>query len=136
MSRRRPKFPPNPIVSPGFIDLLKKMMEKDPDNRITMKEILLNPWINAGYPINAHDELIKDMKIMLEEQILDKPVLSIYQVSLVQHYLHSFRRRKAAREAEEKRQLEMRASGTGQSIRKKTSKFNFDMRKPILTAKM
>jgi len=37
------------------------------------------------------------MKIMLEEQILDKPVLSIYQISLIQHYVYKFRQRKMAR---------------------------------------
>lgn len=76
------------------------MMEKDPEKRITMKEILMNPWINAGYPINAHDELLKDMKILMEEHIMDKPVLSIYQITLIKHYVIRFRQRKAAREAE------------------------------------
>lgn len=63
---QEPEFPPNPCVSKGFIDLVKKMLQKDPEYRITMKDILLHPWVNTGYPMNAHDELLKDMKIMLE----------------------------------------------------------------------
>ena len=54
-SKPRPQFPPHPNVSQEFIDLLRNMMEKDADKRITMKEILLNPWINAGFSMNAHD---------------------------------------------------------------------------------
>jgi hypothetical protein len=81
------------------------MMAKDPEKQIAMKDILLHPWINAGYPMNAHDELLKDMKIMLEEQIRDKPVLSIYQIGLIKDYVYRFRARKAAREAEERKKL-------------------------------
>jgi hypothetical protein len=77
------------------------MMTKDPEKRIAMKDILLHPWVNAGYPMNAHDELLKDMK----EQIRDKPVLSIYQIGLIKDFVYRFKARKAAREAEERKKL-------------------------------
>lgn len=40
------KFPAKRKISPELQDLLKKMLEKDPEKRITLDEIIQNKWLN------------------------------------------------------------------------------------------
>ena len=46
----QPQFPPN--VSMTFKDLCSRMLEKDPNLRIKLSEILSHPWINQNSAIN------------------------------------------------------------------------------------
>jgi len=42
------KFPDTRDVSDEFVNLMSKMLEKDPFKRITIKELKENPWINMN----------------------------------------------------------------------------------------
>jgi serine/threonine protein kinase len=39
-------------VSPGLINIIKGMLEKDPSKRLTLDELKKDEWINQGFHIN------------------------------------------------------------------------------------
>ncbi len=41
-------FPASPPVSPELRDLVTRLLQKDPDSRITMPEIFRHPWVTLG----------------------------------------------------------------------------------------
>jgi serine/threonine protein kinase len=42
----KPKAPPH--ASPEAVDLLNKMLEKDPIHRITLEDVLKHPWLSSN----------------------------------------------------------------------------------------
>lgn len=71
LSRDPPTLPPRPIPDPSEIsissnlaDFLKKILEKDPLKRITLKEIMIHPWITLdgkeplSNPASYEEEII------------------------------------------------------------------------------
>ncbi|XP_068249427.1 calcium/calmodulin-dependent protein kinase kinase 1-like isoform X2 [Palaemon carinicauda] len=51
-------FPPAPFVSDDLKDLISLMLEKNPNQRITLPEIKEHPWVTAGtqYPLPTEEE--------------------------------------------------------------------------------
>lgn len=50
-----PRYPRD--ITPGLLDLLQKMLTKDPDMRITIKEISEHPWVKDVFdPLLVHRE--------------------------------------------------------------------------------
>ncbi|XP_066946481.1 calcium/calmodulin-dependent protein kinase kinase 1-like isoform X4 [Macrobrachium rosenbergii] len=51
-------FPPAPFVSGDLKDLISLMLEKNPNQRITLPEIKEHPWVTAGnqYPLPTEEE--------------------------------------------------------------------------------
>ncbi|OMJ85655.1 hypothetical protein SteCoe_13007 [Stentor coeruleus] len=43
----RLSFPDNPIISEGLRDLIRKLLDKNPNNRITIHGALIDPWLNC-----------------------------------------------------------------------------------------
>ncbi|XP_064095997.1 calcium/calmodulin-dependent protein kinase kinase 1-like isoform X3 [Macrobrachium nipponense] len=51
-------FPPAPFVSGDLKDLISLMLEKNPNQRITLPDIKEHPWVTAGtqYPLPSEEE--------------------------------------------------------------------------------
>ncbi|KAK0645944.1 kinase-like domain-containing protein [Cercophora newfieldiana] len=55
-----PKYPP--YENERFLDLMSRLMEKDPEKRITMDQLREHPWVTRGGedPLLSHDENCTD----------------------------------------------------------------------------
>lgn len=42
-------FPEDREISPGLKNLLERFLDKNPDTRITVKELKTNEWLNDGF---------------------------------------------------------------------------------------
>lgn len=62
-----PSFPD--MMSIGLVDLLTKMLEKNPKKRITLKEILEHPWLtfdSSGHKVDINWEAINSLSVQPE----------------------------------------------------------------------
>lgn len=94
-----------PDTNPLLEDLLQKIMEKNPDNRITMEEIFVHPWVTAEgtsplEPVAGFDEiLVGDYELSNaiiqgeEMKMIDKFVLIAKMKGRLQEVLGTARER-------------------------------------------
>lgn len=56
------RFPATPVVTPSLIDLLERMLTKDPKSRITIPELREHAWVtcDSAYPMHPFKELFRD----------------------------------------------------------------------------
>lgn len=75
-----PSFPNNPIVSSDLVDLIKKMLIKNPDNRIKIKEIKEHPFFSSGIDVDKYDFDKELVDFHYSNQISSKvPEIQIFQ---------------------------------------------------------
>eukprot|EP00128_Syssomonas_multiformis_P005045 Colp12_sorted_trinity150504_noHs@32561 len=69
-----PEFPE--FLSPESVDLLKRMMERDPKKRATLDEVLVHPWVNIGFtqPPKSSERLTQNM-LVADDDSIDEEVL-------------------------------------------------------------
>ncbi|XP_061828592.1 calcium/calmodulin-dependent protein kinase kinase 1b isoform X2 [Nerophis lumbriciformis] len=63
------EFPENPSVSVELKHLIKKMLDKNPETRVTIPEIKLNPWVTEGgaSPLPLEEEHCTAVDVTEEE---------------------------------------------------------------------
>lgn len=56
------RFPSHPPVSESLISLLERLLDKDPKRRITIAELLSDPWVtlNGTYPMRPFKQLFRN----------------------------------------------------------------------------
>ncbi|XP_057662475.1 calcium/calmodulin-dependent protein kinase kinase 1 isoform X1 [Diorhabda carinulata] len=88
-------FPEQPYISDELKDLIKKMLVKDPTQRITLPEIKVHPWVTRSgqFPLPSEEENCQLVEVTEEE--VAKVITSIPKLDtliLIKHMLkkHSF----------------------------------------------
>ncbi|XP_050502201.1 calcium/calmodulin-dependent protein kinase kinase 1 isoform X1 [Diabrotica virgifera virgifera] len=88
-------FPEKPAISEGLKDLIRKMLVKEPTQRITLPEIKVHPWVtrNGQCPLPSEEENCHLVEVTEEE--VAKVITSIPKLDtliLIKHMLkkHSF----------------------------------------------
>ncbi|KAL2094999.1 hypothetical protein ACEWY4_009718 [Coilia grayii] len=84
------EFPETPTISEELKDLILKMLDKNPDTRITIPEIKLDPWVTQGGadPLPLEEEHCSAVEVTEEEvQNSVKCVPSLSTVILVKSML-------------------------------------------------
>ena len=81
------------------------MLHKDPEERSCLTDLLNHPWLNEGFEMNAHDEVMREMKHQFEHQIEKKPQLSLFQFVMIKHYVRDFKKRYAEKIKEQNKNL-------------------------------
>ena len=63
------RFPAHPAVSPELIDLLKRLLTKDPKQRITVHDAMRHAWVTVGgaYPMRPFKELYVGGHLLADE---------------------------------------------------------------------
>ncbi|KAJ8981950.1 hypothetical protein NQ317_002122 [Molorchus minor] len=89
------EFPEKPRISDDLKDLIRKMLVKDPDKRITLPEIKAHAWVtkNGAHPLPSEEENCHLVEVTEED--MAKVVTSIPKLDtliLIKHMLkkHSF----------------------------------------------
>ncbi|XP_059511209.1 calcium/calmodulin-dependent protein kinase kinase 1 isoform X2 [Stegostoma tigrinum] len=84
------EFPEKPEISEELKDLLLKMLDKNPDTRITVPQIKLHPWVtkNGTYPLPLEEEHCSVVEVT-EEEVMNsvKLISSLSTVILVKAML-------------------------------------------------
>lgn len=68
------KFPTNIKITDSLKDLIQKMLNKNPDNRITLPQIKLNPWVTKGGTCSLPTEEENCTLVTITEEDIDNVV--------------------------------------------------------------
>lgn len=89
------EFPPNPPISDRLKELIRKMLIKDPNKRITLPEIKIDPWVTrcGRFPLPSEEDNCQLVEVTDED--VAKVITSIPKLDtliLIKHMLkkHSF----------------------------------------------
>ncbi|VDI36685.1 calcium/calmodulin-dependent protein kinase kinase, partial [Mytilus galloprovincialis] len=68
------KFPTHIKITDSLTDLIQKMLNKNPDNRITLPQIKLNPWVTKGGTCSLPTEEENCTLVTITEEDIDNVV--------------------------------------------------------------
>jgi len=81
------KFPKSDNVSPQLEDLLHKLLDKDPNTRMTLDQVFEHPWIKSGGLVRQKSKLIE----VTDDEISN--ALTFAQISHLKMKLHKIHTR-------------------------------------------